>query len=745
METAAPGATASARPPLFTTPSPLSGLALVVTTRTPVGAEPKRPFGLKTFEHDHTSSPGATDLARTGLLREGYRPRSIFRLTDLPDRPYRYPRNVRWADLPVISDASYDYATAKVFGVSDPCERETPGAAVKMPTSRDHERAQRKRRNHLAENLHRVARVHVVWMSTSELDLWHAIAPVVTRNPGAWISVTDRNGIREMEPADVAALRAKCETHDRLIFNHVFNMSVLAGRAMLEAARRSGTGNWHIGNTPALYHRSGDEEFASWDRFGAFTPLMVQLLISLDTALGAEADIRDSEGMAFGRLDDAAEAQGHLFETVGDETSFVWRGTGKYPEVRTLVRKTETQPEGRVGSVLAPLVGIGAILQIDGVLRISRFGREAVRLLGAPACDPDVVLRWRTEDGMIASPSDRSSVDRWLVRYLRGVKRRVSGLKANALTEPGLPWVTPGPNVLVLRGIRFEMSGLGPAERRAVIRAVIVENEGKPLAETRVGVVYDEAALGDIPEPVAVWCGRPIAVLTPDDEGIERLNSSLDTSEVDPVIEDDARAWRTAIGAEHGALHFMRLPSERPPGAFVDLVSAFGTAETFDFCAVYQGYLVESPGHVAALMADEGPCSCRVLSRTQWSRHPADIDNPAVRVLLTPSKVGALLIGDRIGVAALDQVRGSTIRKTIRILGGEAGLIGPGDGEELPRVGIKLDRGRGRENPLLRPDADLGVRETLAGIASKTYVVDGNSIYEVIGDPASGSVGIRRR
>lgn len=710
------GECGTARPHLFQSPAPVVGFAVIVTTRTPVGS--------KSFR-DREQAFGPRSKAEWGLMIEGYPANSIFHVHNMPERPFRYRRNVRWADLPQIFDPIYDYSIAAVAVVRDPLHEQVDTDENLKEVL--HEKAMADSRR-LSENLHEVRRVHVIKVSDNPLDLWHAIAPVVTNNPVALVSIAENGRHRYLSSDEIAELKRRHGIHDRLIYNHVFNMSILASRALFEAARRTDTTTWHLAHGPELYHESTMDS-RRWDRFELFDPLFIQMLILMDATLGEPVDIRDGDDIAFGSITDALMRRPTIETTEKGEAFLVWRGTGKYGAMRVLLSAEKAVPFGSTLDAIRPLVRIGALTHVDGTLRITKFGHEVASLLGAAGRDPDVVLRWRTPEGLMASSEDGPEVDRWLVRYLRGVKRRMAPLSPYPRTEPDLPWGRPPVNLLVARGVTFAIADLDPSDAGRIVSEVESWATEKVITETQVGLMYNDALVEADRTPIAVWCGHVLAVVPERDPTRSQFNSSLDTSQLDAAVNATVSFWADKLGIAPSAIRFLHLPTNMPAQQIRTLSSKFENEDDGHAYAVYRGVLIDSRETVARWIASDDK-ALRPLIRKPWDRHPADHDCQVRLVATSSANRKGIVVGERIGVARFPHYRHwpSLLDRDAMISGVQLAL----DVDCAP----------------LKPTMKLPLSEEMEAATNnqekRFYAVGNHTVFEIVTGGTTGIVGAKR-
>jgi hypothetical protein len=456
---------------------------------------------------------------------------------------------------------------------------------------------------------------------------------------------------------------------------------------------------------------------------------MVQMLILLDSSLREPVDIRDGDDIRFGSISDALMRHPLMEKTANGETYLVWRGTGKYAAMRVLFSAEKAVPFGSTLDIIKPLVMIGALTNVDGTLRITKFGHEAALLLGAAGRDPDVVLRWRTADGLMASSEDGTEVNRWLVRYLRGVKRRMAPLSPYPLTEPDLPWKRPPVNLLVARGVTFVIADIDAGDAGRIVAEVESWASGKAISETHVGFIYNDASVEADRKPIAVWCGHVLAIVPERDPTRSEFNSSLDTSELDAAVNATVSFWADKIGITPSAIRFLHLPTDMPAQQIRTLSSKFENEADGQVYAVYGGVLIDNRDTVARWIAFDEK-TLRPLLRKQWDRHPADRDCQVRLIATSSANRKGIIVGERIGVARFPHHRQwpSGFDRDAMISG----------------VQVALDV----DCPPRRPTMKLRLSEEVEAATNnqeqRFYAIGDDTAFEIVGDWPTGIVGAKQ-
>ncbi|MBY3433068.1 hypothetical protein HFN89_02595 [Rhizobium laguerreae] len=242
--------------------------------------------------------------------------------------------------------------------------------------------------------------------------------------------VTVGESISELPSGEVVRLRGKFEAQERFQASHHQNCSIFMGRALhhLPSAARI--------DSVVAGHRS---------RFSVFgDPLALQILF--EAAAKGVSNVEEwcnsapPQSRAFwdnwkAMRESLIHACGHVEGlTVDGNPKFVWRGSGKY-QPWVIEDGYELH---QINSLYYDLGNLRLLsFKVDGTVAITELGLKLTQFLGRSGNDPDVLLRWRTEDGTNGTQSDIPAMDRWLNKFLRESKRKVTDLKPFAFTEAG--------------------------------------------------------------------------------------------------------------------------------------------------------------------------------------------------------------------------------------------------------------------------------------------------------------------
>lgn len=504
-----------------------------------------RPRSSGIIARDSASSHSKSILVLE-LMAEGYDPDRIV-LVHMNGGPRNYllPRNVRWAELPIVEKPVFDYGVCYVFrhfvtedgDICSTNEHRIYDDTVHLSVP-DDEGIRRSRRA-LRKDLSTVDHVTVLADGCDSRLIWEAVAPVWSAR-GSTFTVTlatgknlmDRSALR---PEDVAVLEKKFRGHDRFMANYMFNMLAIGGRARFQVARETGLPAlaWHEGR---LYNE--DSPADSHDEHALATPAALQFLRAF-----AEA----GDPVALGSADDYERfdfphglALSSFYAREGDNLVFVWTGTGKHRPIRMEVgrwkdghfRFNQADTGEQYPHVTAALGGAGLVVPFEGRTRITPEGVRLLELLGPEMDDPDLILRWRTEDGLFASETDIPSCDRWLHRKFRELKRRLASLPSSPFSEPEIPLSLPT-RKLVVRGLKYDLRRLSKMERDALVKRVESTASRIPLGRRKMGILYPLFGT----EPEGLWIGHPLETMKLNQPLYRRFDDNVDTEVWDDFYE----------------------------------------------------------------------------------------------------------------------------------------------------------------------------------------------------------------
>ncbi|NTF17201.1 hypothetical protein G6L37_01995 [Agrobacterium rubi] len=477
---------------------------------------------------------------------------------------FAWPRNVSWKALPIIGDP--------VYRVSH-CAREMLGEARPL-----------RQRNFMPDTSPKNgalfgARTELLVIATEELssrDLYDMEMMRRQDRPelNSLMLHFDGRILREIAHEEVLQAWEQYYPHERFVYNHALNLLVIGARAYVPIARDRGDDQKDVETwMPQLhsYH---------W-RFGY--PLCVQILCSIGRWQHGEPttwfrDVPQKEQWLWAN-------RSNLFEKteVGDQ--FVWPGSGRYQAwtdtITPHVAEGETRMEGteftrsyvyEIVSWMNSLNFAGFVcLDQNGDLCLTTKGRQYLDIVAPALDDPDVLLRWRTEDGLFCSMKDVPAVDRWMNRAFRKLKRAVSSLPASPINEEGVdPWPEYRTNVFLVRGWKVDVTDemLLDEVFASQIQRIEEQQAAHTGADWREGVVRNGMGFGVQGRVKHVWFGRPLAICADQHKDIGRYELLADWSEIDADIASVAAPeWLGVQDATIGTLAFDEFA--RDPEVFV--------------------------------------------------------------------------------------------------------------------------------------------------------------------------------
>lgn len=236
--------------------------------------------------------------------------------------------------------------------------------------------------------------------------------------------------ISELSSGEVLRVRGKFEAQERFQASHHQNASIFMGRA-LHHLPSAGRIDGVVATDRSRFSVFGD-------------PLALQILFEAAAkGVSGVEEWRNSappQTRAFwdnwtAMRESLIHASGHVEGlTLDGNPRFVWRGSGKY---RPMVIEDGYELH-QINSLYSDLRNLRLLsFKVDGTLAITELGLKLTQFLGRSGNDPDVLLRWRTEDGTNGTRADIAAMDRWLNKFLRETKRKVADLKPFIFTEAG--------------------------------------------------------------------------------------------------------------------------------------------------------------------------------------------------------------------------------------------------------------------------------------------------------------------
>jgi hypothetical protein len=304
-----------------------------------------------------------------------------------------------------------------------------------------------------------------------------------------------------------------------------------------------------------------------------------------------------------------------IFEKTSEGYDFIWQGSGEFKEWKIPVGKAprpeEQDPTAysshfahHIFNVFQHMERTG-LLGLDGnTIVLSPWGVKFLELLGAETRDPDVLLRWRSDDGELGTQKDVSSMDAWLERTFTSAKENI-GLyfhTEEAALCTDAEFFNTGPistSRLSILGVHVPItdSDFDDPEFAAEV-ATIAENETRiPISESYYGLVCSPPRMKTESKIIGLWIGVPLTVTYEDrlqaEPGWLRDTSREMAETIEAIRTATPAISRRLSGQEPRIIH--GLPTKQKPGELRPLAWALapstpdglrpiilGTASTID-------------------------------------------------------------------------------------------------------------------------------------------------------------------
>ena len=356
---------------------------------------------------------------------------------------YRWPRHVAWNDIPVAADAWF-----RLSNLDMPYPLDGNGHCPSRPT------------------MQQVSREGItpVIQSTADINLKNCRAVIfdmgnmpsrymlsgliealrLYRFPLTPLPVCGWFNGRSVQIIDNIALRQTADemrAHHRFMWSHKFNACVIMRRAAAEASGSVAVGKRYDETAFRLHDEYGGELGNPWNLQLLYAIAGLSFPLSQEEALAIRRERAAERSKSGLERRSPVDEWMHMCrrlpffdmkEDVNDPSGReIWKGSGRYTSYESehrgnLIDHAGTKPlvSGFINLVLADMI----MRDREGNARLTPSGARFLDIIGDSAADPDVLLRWRTPDGLIGSPADIQAMDRWLYRNFRAVKRRVQHL-----------------------------------------------------------------------------------------------------------------------------------------------------------------------------------------------------------------------------------------------------------------------------------------------------------------------------
>lgn len=476
---------------------------------------------------------------------------------------FKWPRNLSWKALPIVGDPVYQYNYHRCDLLSEQEERSRRWASS---TSR------RDRRMIGGE----VELVVVAADEVSDRDLFEIEMMCRQDRPGSSLDVMHFDGVqlRKITKEEMAEAWEKHYPHDRFIYNHALNLLVLGARAYVSIARDRGEGQNDVETWMPQFH-----DF-HW-KFGH--PLCAQVLFSIGRRTDAVPttwfrDVPQKNEWLWANHSD-------LFFRKKEGDEFRWSGTGRYPAwtdmITPHVAEAETKIEGtefnrsyvyEIVNWMSSLNFAGFVcLDQNGEVCLTTKGRRYMEIVAPALEDPDVLLRWRTEDGLLCAMKDVPSVDRWMNRAFRKLKRAVNDLPASPINEEDAePWPKHRTNVFVVRGMKLDVTDEMRLDEEFCAEVARIEavQASVPVAQWREGVVRRRLGFGLTGDVEHIWRGVPLAICADAHRDVAAYELLTDWKSIDEEIDSlEGPSWSAEASVDARLIAFNE--TVRNPEVFV--------------------------------------------------------------------------------------------------------------------------------------------------------------------------------
>jgi hypothetical protein len=502
---------------------------------------------------------------------------------------FKWPRNLRWKALPVAMEPDW------ILDIEDLWGFDVGSAADGDERRRLQQRGGRRSvlyGGQFPASYKLLTGVGIIVLDTTRLTddaLVFVGRMLQTCEHGTGIRICHFDGkdFAEISLSMILGRTRLAEPEARFAYSYEINAVVLMNRALYQIALEEDISRERVQIFMPRLRRHGS-------RFGH--PLSLQVLHWLDQNVAETATraLFESSNI-WATLANVSACPFYEVSEDGKQFSFVWKGTGKYPEWRlgpfdTFVHKRDgviSTPRGCLWSVVKDGYWNGLVgLTDDGRWALTRRGRRFLELIGRRAtCDLDVMLRWRTADGRLGSPGDVPAMDRWLNRVFRSVKRHVAGLPASPFTETqAAPWREFGRNAKVVRGwvAHLDQAAMEDGSVRDAVARLVVETGGKDWRTANVWVEERYLGIAARRKTYSVWAGVPLGIFgeTRSPRAESYPWNRVDFAPIDEVARralDDVPEPLVGLLAAGGfGLHNVRTTSDEPK-PLIDVVSRPGS------------------------------------------------------------------------------------------------------------------------------------------------------------------------
>ena len=413
-------------------PSPDEFSVITVHRETlPVCAVIVRPRHHSIRPHWSQSEAGITSmkLMRREILKNGIREENIgiIRSGNSIDESvmhYSEPRRLKWRELPLVTKPEFTlFHPAKAGILTDGFTR---------CGSWNHKADEKEI---IRETLRSSGILILEHPDIREQDIAD-FARLAEMAPDARLYLCDGISVRHVTRNETGTAARAWEAHHRFMRAYSLNARILYGRALTHAMRETCADSRIIRDALGL---TGCNIWNPWA-----TQVLHYLRNRRPGYISSPTSLPPSSAASF-----RASERAGLCQLSDEGLTWIWKGSGKYPEWNekpVQAADGSVGTENRLGNIRhtgnrkhtifylehMKLIGAG-----DGEYGLTETGIRYLDILGKDNCDPDILLRWLKPDDRIGGPEDVPSMDRWLNRNFRAVKRRVADFPAAALRGLG--------------------------------------------------------------------------------------------------------------------------------------------------------------------------------------------------------------------------------------------------------------------------------------------------------------------
>jgi hypothetical protein len=497
---------------------------------------------------------------------------------------HRFPRNLKWNQMPMISEPLTRQSFHKLDGITPEGHLDRADGIFSLDAAMFSDPAAYRIQSRVIEGVRGLV-ISCDKLTGENLRVATAVYDQIGEQEFPVVVHFDGTDSRVVSFSEVIAVRDKFVAQERFIYNHMVNLSIMGGRALFKLAHEN---QMSKGLAKRLLPRFDDLSW-QWSH-----PLVIQTLHLLKNEGRVSGKVGPGGDSALREVNFQQQpfvfANGlPIFEKVEDRYQLNWKGSGKYPawilDLGVVHDYSNGGPEGTVAPHTHPIFGYfgnlimhGLIALTEGQITLTSDGLKFLAYLGPETDDADLLVRWRTASGEWGTSDDIPTMDRWMNRAFRAMKRRVASLPASPMTEedaPPLVLSNEGDNVLAIRGLLFPVNDelMRNKDVAEFVAKIASAERGTLLQDLRMGTIIEMESLGADPKILGIWIGVPVGVFDRADIAQDRVCLFRDTSVADDVaIQLIARvpaALQPFANREIDLITIVR--TDRPPCRYLPL------------------------------------------------------------------------------------------------------------------------------------------------------------------------------